>query len=614
LTALNPGNRSLLLECLRPPEGYRFDQAIATTYSLDLLALLTAPLAFTFFDWEEDDGEVTADPLALLEALRRHADRISLYCQAGGIKLPPATQRLTAYLERTIVEVQAPKGGVFHPKLWLLRYVSPTGPVRMRLVCLSRNLTFDRSWDTAVVLDGFVRARKNAYGDNHPIGEFIERLPGLATRPVGDSVRARAQQLAHEVRRAEWERPDGIDELLFWPLGLGSKEQWPFGGELARRPLLVMAPFLSDAMLKEVAERSKQATLISRPDQLGCLRPETLARFEKVYAFDPPQEDDPDAIGDRDAACLSGLHAKVYVIDDGWKARVFLGSANATTAAFNRNVEFLVELAGRKSEFGIDRLLGREEGKQTGLIDLLQPWSGHSVTPTAEELETQKLDDELEELRCAIAAVPLAVTVSVTAPDQFSLQIAGSAVAPALNGATLACWPITLRAERAIDLTSAPVVKATFDGLSLDALTGFVAFELTKQTSQGAWVSKRFACTAAITGMPADRLDRLLAAILTDREHLMRLLWLLLEAQGGLLLGGDPNGGSAGVLPWQSAAGGYPVFERMLRALAGDPARLKEIGRLIEDLSRTPEGARLLPTGLVSLWQAVQGVANEASA
>ena len=45
-----------------------------TTFSLDLLALLTAPLAFTFFDWQDAEGRPNQDPLALLEALRRYAD------------------------------------------------------------------------------------------------------------------------------------------------------------------------------------------------------------------------------------------------------------------------------------------------------------------------------------------------------------------------------------------------------------------------------------------------------------------------------------------------------------------------------------------------------------
>ena len=36
---------------------------------------------------------------------------------------------------------------------------------------------------------------------------------------------------------------------------------------------------------------------------------------------------------------LAGLHAKLFVMDDGWHARIWTGSANATEAAFQRNVE-----------------------------------------------------------------------------------------------------------------------------------------------------------------------------------------------------------------------------------------------------------------------------------
>ena len=46
---LEPQERRQLLDSLRPPSGYSLDFAVGTTYSLDLLALLTAPLAFTFF-------------------------------------------------------------------------------------------------------------------------------------------------------------------------------------------------------------------------------------------------------------------------------------------------------------------------------------------------------------------------------------------------------------------------------------------------------------------------------------------------------------------------------------------------------------------------------------
>ena len=112
---LAPKDRTLLLEALRPPPGFRLDAAVSTTYSLDLMALLVAPLAFTFFDWEDETGEPTRDPNALLEAVRRYADRMDVFCQAGQIAVPSAYRLLFSYLESSVHAVRAPReGGVFH--------------------------------------------------------------------------------------------------------------------------------------------------------------------------------------------------------------------------------------------------------------------------------------------------------------------------------------------------------------------------------------------------------------------------------------------------------------------------------------------------------------------
>ena len=179
---LEPADRHLYIEALRPPTGYRFDCAAVTTYSLDLIALLAAPLAFTAFGWRLEADGLGADPLPVLDALRRHIDRIAVFCQKGQIKVPHAYQPLFDYLESTVHEVALPQGrGVFHPKTWLLRYVDleDDGPVRYRFVCLTRNLTFDSEWDTMVALDGVLTERRNAYARNHPLGDFIAALPRL---------------------------------------------------------------------------------------------------------------------------------------------------------------------------------------------------------------------------------------------------------------------------------------------------------------------------------------------------------------------------------------------------------------------------------------------------
>ena len=52
---LEPGKRLLYLEELRPPEGYQLDRAIATTFSLDLLSLLMAPLSMVLHESQSRD-------------------------------------------------------------------------------------------------------------------------------------------------------------------------------------------------------------------------------------------------------------------------------------------------------------------------------------------------------------------------------------------------------------------------------------------------------------------------------------------------------------------------------------------------------------------------------
>ncbi len=84
-----------------------------------------------------------------------------------------------------------------------------------RLLCLSRNLTFDRSWDTVLVLDGELTGRKNASGPNNPLGAFFAALPHLAVREVPPRIRESVDLIQHELRRVRFEIPEGFDSISF---------------------------------------------------------------------------------------------------------------------------------------------------------------------------------------------------------------------------------------------------------------------------------------------------------------------------------------------------------------------------------------------------------------
>jgi hypothetical protein len=118
----DPHVRAKLLDLLRPPDGMILDEAIGTTYSLDLPALLVVPLAFTLFDAEDSEGRIAVQSLEVLESLRRYTDRISIFCQAGHILSPRAQYPQFVHLEKCVVQCNV-DGGCFHPKVWVLRFI-----------------------------------------------------------------------------------------------------------------------------------------------------------------------------------------------------------------------------------------------------------------------------------------------------------------------------------------------------------------------------------------------------------------------------------------------------------------------------------------------------------
>ena len=143
-------NRLNYGELLAPPATYHLDFAIGTTYSLDLDALVGATMALGLS--AETDTNLIKNPVCLLEALKKTADKIALFCEAGQIHMPGNVTELYILLEKMVFSValsgtKKNRHASFHPKFWLIRYKNDNGEIMYRVVVLSRNLTFDRSWD-----------------------------------------------------------------------------------------------------------------------------------------------------------------------------------------------------------------------------------------------------------------------------------------------------------------------------------------------------------------------------------------------------------------------------------------------------------------------------------
>jgi hypothetical protein len=605
---LEPQDRRMLLDVLRPPPGCELDFALGTTYSLDLLAMLTAPLGFTLYSMDDAPERAleSGDALLLLQTLRRYANRIGIFCQAGRIAEPRGKHPLFSLLEGSVLEVGAPTpGGVFHPKVWVLRFVGDDEAVSYRVLCLSRNLTFDKSWDTALVLDGPLVERKVGYARNHPLADFVAVLPSLCIhQPVPDRVRDAAECAADELRRVDFELPPGIEGMRFWPLGLPGRRMDPFADARVDR-LMVVSPFLTASKVQELGSWGTPNVLVSRHDTLRQLSAKQLDGWNEVYALSTTANVEDEAaaeVASEEAPASRGLHAKLYVADAGWDASIFTGSANATAAAFGRNVEFLVELTGRRSVCGIDALLSRSDGT-VALRDLLEEFMPLD-SPELEDETVEALEALLEEARALIAGWRWRVLLQDAQGGTFAMRVrAGDADQPALPpDVRVRCWPITLP-----EAAGRPLARRSpeldFGTVSFESITSFVAVEVTA-AAEGQEASTRFVVNASLDGAPSGRMERLLQYLLRDRRQVLRFLLLLLSPDDDSAAFGPPVGG----LPLPGAAGvamgaeSEALLEPLLRALDRDPTRLDHVHTVIEDLAKSADGRRLLPEGLDAVW------------
>lgn len=252
---LGPKERMKLMEQFRPPQGFRLDCVIGTTFSLDLLSLLMAPLAMVMFEHEDKD-EALKDPTAMLEALRLTTDRIAVFCQKGRISVPQKENYLFSYLEPMVIEVEMDdQNGVFHPKIWLLRYSGKERKIVYRFLCLSRNLTFDRSWDTVFSIEGeYDSTRQRAFSKNRPLSDFVAALAKLS-RNVSPSVLRNIKLMTDEVLRVRFDF-EPFEDMVFHPIGIEGYKKGPKIDGYNRT--LIISPFLSQDMLESLGERGKK--------------------------------------------------------------------------------------------------------------------------------------------------------------------------------------------------------------------------------------------------------------------------------------------------------------------------------------------------------------------
>ncbi len=587
---MSPDARIVAVDLLRPPPGFQLDVAVLTTYSLDLEALLALPLAVLAHTDDDLEG-LLRDPLLLLEALRSAGERIHVFVDHGGIAIPHVARELYAVLEPSVHPTRARNGGAFHPKLWLARFVNEKDEVRLRVAVLSRNLTFDRSWDLALASEGSPTGRRRVT-PSRPLGDLLRVLPALAESALGTSVSDQLETLAYEAERTSFASPDGFDgSVNFHALGTkrGRKPPWHPRSDGSR--LLAIAPFVNRTALDTLSSLTYgERTLISRQDALDALAEDALEPWSAVYVLSDAARDEVDD----NTGTPMGLHAKLVGIEHGWDVTWFAGSANLTAAAFTgHNVELMASVTGKKGRQGSPRGQRIERFLESGFLLLCEPY--RRAEPPAVASEVTAARSALDQARDAVLESDLRVVCEPNGTS-WTWTVVGSLERS--EAIEIALWPITIGEDQAREGT----LPAQWF-LPMSRLTAFVAFRLSSPVDGVDDV--RLTRLLPAEGLPEGRLAAVLRSLVDTPERLLRFLRALL---GGFEDGvgwdvGEGHRGEGG--SWGVGLGGETLLEDLLRVASRDAARLEPVRRLFEDLRTTAEGRRLVPDDLYAVWEVV---------
>ena len=586
---LNPKNDRLDYgSILSPPQNYQLDFAIGATYSLDLDALVGASISLGLS--AENDTELNKNPIFLLEALRSTGDNVALFCESGQIKLPNKTTPLYILLEDMVFQVTNNNNvghsryASFHPKVWVLRYINDKKEILYRFVVLSRNLTFDRSWDLSFSMDGRVTDSKTSKND--PLIKFLEFLSVFSTDDVKTD---RIKEIIDELENVEFKLDSdvfgGFDFILN---GVGDEycvqnHQLFYSNSLEN--LLIMSPFLSKDVIVDFNNRKKsksKAVLITRLNSLSPLKDEKLDNFE-FYALKDEVIDGESLLSD-ESYQKQDIHAKMYVVEKRNYVDLYLGSLNASHNALFGNVEFMVKLWAKKRRFNINKVLKNifNDGKDN-------PFQMVNMDTIKSEPEND--GNDLNLIVKQIVRLNSSANV-ISRNDSFDLEVEFD---KDYDDYDIEIQPLLSNKKAKFSR------KIIFKDLDKVQLSEFFIITITKDDD-----SIRRIIKIPVDNLPEDRQNDVVSNIINDKTAFIRYVAFLLGDE--YILSSIEDGDYSSDKSDTNFTVELPeLYEKMLKSAMYEPEKFSELEFLIKTLSKD----NVIPEGFEELHDTFKRVIND---
>ena len=579
--------------------GCKVDFAVGLTYSLNLEAMLTVPLAFG--DLGELDNSVKLSPAFLLEGIRRSSDKIALFCNKGGIHVPSETRTVYSLLESSIFEVQDGNDifSNFHPKIWLVKETDKGGDEWLKLSVMSRNLDFSTCLDICCSIRGHIEKRRSLRGvEKHkPLKDMLLWLSEYAPKAKADEVCQLAEQLDYvdrfkldtpfQTEDVERNEDEGYD---FFPFVYGKEEFSAYGNYLQKYlpgdRILVVSPFIDITTLSWLTSRkkdynyeSKNSILVTRKEYVTQ---EVFEQFEQVWVPNDTMLDNTTANVD--------LHAKMYLTQrltgDDLGYTLYLGSANATVNAFKKNVEFLIRLHYKRTTNDRIKELLEEITSEHRFVVM--------DAPNPEASNTRPSNEKELVLKRAVGCLRKAVIRTSNKEGFYDIDLS---VRGKYDN------DIQIRPLQCKGLWQPISNQVLFKELSVHLLSEFYVIRIPSEDSFIELVAK-----VKTSGMPANRDEAIYQSIVTKKEELLDYVAFMLSDRPSefffeqQMLKENKKYADGAV----SNTITMPLYEQLLKTASTNPEQITEVQKFIKKMKQD-----IVPEELTKILQMFQNVSKQ---
>ena len=316
-----------LVKALACPEGFRFSCGVGCTYTVD----------------EKTFSQLRDNLAGYSESGLLEFDEGKSFCLC--------VQQGKNGLVHNAVHPVSPTSGVLHAKVYAMKFEPlESGSPRYRVVVTSANLTAADELNITSVFDSEEReGSKTGTEFGSTVSGFFEKhfpdiVKGCKKECKPDTVKGckegcKISRLLCELKEVDF----GVDgKVEFLDVSHNTLESIKDDAK-DTSDVICFSPFLSGGTVSQLKPQNGTLSLISRPDQMDLCKKD-LKDLNGVAAY---TLGDPNADGEEGGKLPNALHAKLYRIykpKDGETMTVinYLGSANATSAAFGQNIEALV--------------------------------------------------------------------------------------------------------------------------------------------------------------------------------------------------------------------------------------------------------------------------------